>query len=229
MSVIRPVGKILRSIDPRIYTLIRWKMKILMGNPMGQLFLLPYLVHSGDTVIDIGANTGQLTIPLARLVGDNGTVYAFEPITKNYNELKENIIQEDISSIVQLNQLGLSNKPQFATFTIPRNRYTEATLQPHNDEAWKDYYDKSQDYVNEQCEITTIDNFVKKNNIDNISFLKCDVEGGELQVLQGSTSVLTSSKPPIIMLEAYEKWTKDFDYHPRDLFRFLKQEANYDI
>ena len=40
------------------------------------------IVRAGDTVIDGGAHTGRHTIPLARVVGPDGMVIAFEPLAK---------------------------------------------------------------------------------------------------------------------------------------------------
>ena len=229
IKTVRPFGRTLRNLNPKAYAVARWKMRELMGNPMSQHFLLPFIVHSGDTVIDIGANTGQLTLPLARLVGQAGIVYAFEPIKKTFSELKENIKSEGLFSRVILNQVGLSDSSGYTTFTIPQGRYTEATLQPHYTEGWANYENEKEKFDTELCEITTLDNFVKENNIGNITFIKCDVEGGELQVFKGAIDILQGPSPPIIILEAFEGWTKDFGYHPRDLFKFLKNIADYDF
>jgi len=46
-------------------------------------------VHHGDVVMDIGANIGYFTIILAKLVGDEGKVFAFEPDPTNFELLKK--------------------------------------------------------------------------------------------------------------------------------------------
>lgn len=224
----RPLDKILRAIDYRIYTVIRWKMRRLV-NPMGTGFLFPFIVRKGDTVIDIGANTGTFTLPLARLVGANGSVYAFEPIAKNFSELCEKVKSERLSSRIVLNQLALSDSAGYATFTIPRDCYTQATLMPHQIDAWVNYNTEKEKFDTERCEIITLDEFVKENKIGHISFIKCDVEGSELQVLKGARSVLRRPTPPCLILEVFNGWTKDFGYHPRDLFEFLRKEGGYEF
>ena len=45
----------------------------------GEAELYKQLLRSGDTVIEVGANMGSLTVPLARFVGEAGRVIAFEP------------------------------------------------------------------------------------------------------------------------------------------------------
>ena len=48
------------------------------------------LVKPGDTVLDIGANIGALTLPLSDMVGPTGRVFAFEPHPQNFMLLKQN-------------------------------------------------------------------------------------------------------------------------------------------
>ena len=229
-SFMHSFGRIIKSLNPRAYESIRWKfakmrlMNNIFGNPMYQQLLLPFVVQKGDTVFDIGANTGQLTLSLAHLVGKNGTVHAFEPISKNFSRLRENIEHENLTSRVILNQLALGDSKKFINFIIPQERYQETSLVPHNQESWADYCNEPDKYTAERCKITTLDSYVKENNIGAISFIKCDVEGAELQVMKGAKVLLRSPNPPVLMLEVFEGWTKDFGYHPRELFGFLNKD-----
>ena len=49
------------------------------------------VVREGDSVIDVGANVGYFTLLLARLVGERGSVIAFEPAQGSFSKLRENI------------------------------------------------------------------------------------------------------------------------------------------
>jgi hypothetical protein len=53
--------------------------------------LLRKFIRPGDKVVDIGAHIGTITLPMSKLVGSNGLVYAFEPQKKIYRELWHNI------------------------------------------------------------------------------------------------------------------------------------------
>ena len=53
--------------------------------------LLPTLVSPGDWVLDIGANVGHYTLELARLVGPQGRVIAFEPVPETFSVLAANV------------------------------------------------------------------------------------------------------------------------------------------
>lgn len=233
--VIHPFGETLKWANPKAYEVVRWEiarlklMKRIFEKPMTQHVLLPLIVHKGDTVLDVGANTGQFTLPLARLVGAGGRVHSFEPTSSTFSELEMNVRRENLSSRVTLNQLALGESARVASLTVPQEKPTEATLAPHDTESWANYEGESWKYVAETCKVITIDDYVKEHHVGPISFLKCDVEGGELQVLKGGSTVLKSSSPPILMLEVFEGWTKSFGYSPRDILEFLSTEAGYEF
>jgi hypothetical protein len=96
---------------------------------------------------------------------------------------------------------------------------------PHREENWTGYENEQSRYLTETSKMITIDDYVGDNQVSSISFIKCDVEAAELLVLKGAETVLRSSRPPVLQLEVFESWTRDFGYHPRDLFEFLKKEG----
>src|SRR6185295_8243062 len=59
-----------------------------------------------------------------------------------------------------------------------------------------------------------------------VDFIKLDVEGAELHVVRGLLETLATHQP-IVAIEVYRDWTRDFGYEPADLIRLL-QEAGYD-
>jgi FkbM family methyltransferase len=61
------------------------------GRALEYVYHLPQLVKQGDKVIDIGANLGYYTCPLADLVGEDGRVYAVEPVPVIFSVLKRNV------------------------------------------------------------------------------------------------------------------------------------------
>jgi len=187
------------------------------------------IIKESDTVIDVGSNTGQLTLPMAYLVGKNGSVHAFEPYSQSFKKLSIRVKHASLSSIVKLNQLALSNETRTATLTIPLEKCTEATLMPHEAKDWANYESEPGHYITEECKLATLDAYVNENKIKNISFIKCDVEGAELRVFMGAENILKGPNPPILLIEIYEEWTKSFGYLPRDLFSFLEKTAGYEF
>ena len=63
------------------------------GRALEYNYHLPQLVKRGDTAIDIGANLGYYTCPIADIVGSEGEVYAVEPVPVIFSVLKRNVGQ----------------------------------------------------------------------------------------------------------------------------------------
>src|SRR5215471_1130099 len=57
--------------------------------------LLVRLLKLGDNVIEAGSNIGAITLPLAAMVGDTGTVFAFEPQPETFALLKRNVAENE--------------------------------------------------------------------------------------------------------------------------------------
>ena len=65
-------------------------------------FLQTWL-RPGDIAVDVGANVGLLTIPMAKASGEKGKVFAFEPIEENVRSLKSNLDVNDFRNVVLTN------------------------------------------------------------------------------------------------------------------------------
>ncbi|GAB6079005.1 FkbM family methyltransferase [Hydrogenobaculum acidophilum] len=135
-------------------------------------------VEEGDIVFDCGANSseGLNCDYFAIKAGEKGKVYAFEPIPRIYTELLEDI--KDFKNIVPVN-MGVSDKKGVAYFEDMGggSRVSEKG--------------------SVRVELTTIDDFVKENNIEKVDFIKMDIEGAELDALKGATNTIKTFKPKL--------------------------------
>jgi FkbM family methyltransferase len=131
------------------------------------------LVKDGDTVIDVGANIGMLTIPLAQKAK---RVLAFEPQPKMFELLKENIEQNDLD--VDLFQLGLG--AAFGKAALPAIDYER----PNN-------FGGVHLVEGNDVRIATLDSF----NLEACDLIKIDVEGMEIEVLRGAENTIKKFKP----------------------------------
>lgn len=156
--------------------------------------LIHQVVKKNDIVLDIGAHIGFYTLQLANIVGNQGTVYAYEASPKNYSLLKKNIGLNNFNNIVTKN-IAISNN-----YNNYLNIY-ENSLQfdAFNSINYAIEKNASMHTINS----TTIDNEIAINNIDQnkISFIKIDVEGWEYFVLSGATNLIEAQLPILFMVE----------------------------
>jgi len=143
-------------------------------------------------VFDIGANIGNHSISISKACH---TIYAFEPDDAVHKVLTENIKINKINNI-NTYKVGLSNQKCNSDFYININGNIGAsTLHPTED---KDKYIKS------HIQLITGDQFIKENSIDRIDLIKLDIEGHEIQALEGLQESIRRFKPVISM-----EWTAE--------------------
>lgn len=172
----------------------------------GDHIIKKYLIPTGGTVMDIGANIGQFTTFVAPVVGKNGTIFSFEPVKAALNVLKKTVQLMGIHQAVVV-EAALSEQNGTATITIPL-KY-----------GWKPQLGLSYlgnapsgDVQKEEIRVQRLDDFCISRNIQHIDFIKCDTEGHEFFVFSGGKNVLSAFKPSIYCeVEApyYERHHKD--------------------
>jgi len=163
-----------------------------------------------QTILDIGGNIGYFSLYFSKKFA-NSQFHCFEPIPNTFNYLQKNIILNNSQNIKCYN-LGLSDKKQsIEMFYNPKGSGASSL----RDICEKDYVKKV------SCNFSTLDDFVKENNIKNIDFIKCDVEGAEKLVYEGGMETLAKYKP-VIYSEMLRKWSAKFNYHPNDIINLLK-------
>lgn len=171
------------------------------------------LSHGCKTVLDVGANLGWYSIFLA-LVDDEKKIYSFEPIPETFSALKKNIALNKIDNIKTIN-LALSNEEkEIEMFYSPS--LTGAS-------SFKNLQENATH--TKLINTKTLDDFIQSSKINTIDFLKCDVEGAELLVIEGGMNCIKKHKP-ILFLEMLRKWSHEFGYHPNEIIEKLKS-INY--
>lgn len=150
-------------------------------------------------IIDAGAYTGDTSLPLAKITSKN--VYAFEPFEKSFELLKKNISDNEINNIVPVNK-SLGNFEGERTLYLAGNNAQGITSDPN-----------ARNYDREiKIQETTIDKFVKENDL-NVGFITIDVEGAELDLLNGAIETIKSQKP-ILSISIYHKLSDYFNIIP---------------
>lgn len=167
---------------------------------------LDTFISPDKVFIDIGAHVGSYTIVCATKASHT---YAFECTPKTFCYLAANVALHNLESKVSLLPFALGNKEGMVD-CILRTEDGGGNGMYVLDEA-----DATREHV--RIRMNTLDSF----GIDNVGFIKIDVEGLELEVLQGAVETLKRSNYPKIMFEC---WSGDSFKEKREaIFAFLHE------
>ncbi len=141
-----------------------------------------YKIKPNDVVIDAGANEGVLSLVYSKKVGINGKVFAFEPDSQNMIFLKKNILlnnnSENIESIIK----GLWSQDDTIKF------YEAGTV-------GSSIFYEDENSTKVSIQVTSIDSFVQLKAINNLNFVKMDIEGAEIEALKGAVKTIKKLRP----------------------------------
>lgn len=151
------------------------------------------LVRPGMAVLDIGANIGAHTLPLARLVGPAGRVIAIEPTAWALQKLHANLaLNPSLSEVVVARQAMMVASPQdrledaiYASWPLH-----DPTVHPRL---------RAQPKSTAGAVAVTLDDLVRQEGLARVDFIKLDVDGYEGSVLRGGRATLERDHPAIIL------------------------------
>ena len=170
-----------------------------------------FSIKSDDIVIDIGAHLGFFTI-MASKIASQGTVYAFEPFSKHYNLLKDNIEQNGIKNVKYYNEAVYDKKGEL-------NFYYTLDGDPTNTSIYN--IDKKNNVYSEKINSTSLSEFFLREKITKCNFMKIDCEGAEYSILMQSDDTTLNKIQKIAM-----EWHRFNDEHdPKKLSNFLKEKG----
>ena len=155
-----------------------------------ELLLLKEFIKKDNVVFDVGANAGEYTYVLEKLTGA-AHVYAFEPIPKLFNELGR------LFPKVNLYKIALSDKEDVTQFKIPIIDGNKFVTRGKLNIDYIEPGELSSELFEVECK--TMDLFVSEQNIQRLDFIKIDVEGHELKVLQGADKSIKKFKPVMLI------------------------------
>ncbi len=169
-------------------------------------------VRPGMRVVDIGANQGLYSLLFAHLVGETGTVWAFEPDTMLYDALVANVTVHNQAPTIRPRNTALGAKS--GTMTLHRsllnsgdNRLASSTATAGPREPVTIHVER-------------LDAALAGEHVD---FIKLDVQGWEMEVLKGLEGLLTDPRDsgPTIYFEFWPDGLRAAGCEPLVLLRFL--------
>ena len=168
------------------------------------------MLRRGMTVVDLGAHVGYYTIIAAKLIGEEGRVYAFEPEANNFNSLSRNVEINNLTNVILI-QKAVSDKNGKERFYIDAFDSGRCSfLIPQFQRI------KSSVYV----PTVTLDEFFFQKGIQ-IDLLKMDIEGAEVKALRGAKRLLTERRIRTIIFEFFPEALQSQGASPRELWNIL--------
>ena len=149
-----------------------------------------YLLRTGvpgTTMLDIGANHGTYSYYMSKIAGPQGRVFAFEA----QPELGPHL--EAVKKTYRLDNLTIINKGLSSTAGVLKMNRTKA-----GDGAARFGSAPGENYETLEVPVITLDGFLEANEHSPISFIKCDVEKHELEVLRGGEQTLIRDMPTLL-------------------------------
>ncbi|MEN9840757.1 MAG: hypothetical protein RL376_557 [Verrucomicrobiota bacterium] len=165
-------------------------------------------IRPGFVACDIGANIGTYTVPLSRLVGPTGHVIAFEPNRRTYACLRQNIRQNRLANVTLL-RAAAGPEAGTAGLIVTADNLGEVHLSPPGEAETA------------RVRVTTVDHEVARLGLQQVDFIKIDVEGFELAALRGAAHTLATNANLVIQTEIVPAHSARYGFDIEDLVAFF--------
>jgi len=155
---------------------------------------LARLARPGSVVLDIGANIGAHTLPLARSIGPTGKVYAFEPTDYAIGKLRRNLqLNPAIGSRAITIQAKLGRKGDQSSSGEIYSSWKVGGNEPRHPKHLG-IAQSTTGAIN-----LSLDDYCRTNHISRVDLVKLDVDGFESEVIAGGMDILRRDRPVICM------------------------------
>lgn len=180
--------------------------------------LVRKIVYKNDVCLDVGANFGWYSSLFYSLGA--GEVHAFEPVLPIFEQLRENFELVDSPANVFLNNFALGDDFKKTELYISEGEtYGFASISTHGKTPSQTF----------RAEIMPLDAYLNERKIEQVDFIKVDIEGAEMMFLKGAGSIFKQKRPPLIIMEMALDTTKYFNYKPNDLVDYIGGQTDYDF
>jgi FkbM family methyltransferase len=220
--------------EPVIY---RWyeglRVRLFLGNDLSlclyaggafepnEFAFLRAVLEPGMVFLDGGANDGLYSLYAARRVAPDGRVFAVEPSAREFQRLQANLALNRLTNVETL-QIALGSEPGESTLAI-----AESGHEGQNTIGATVSNPKVTTSAHETVRVKTIDGLVGELGLDRLDFVKLDIEGSEVDALDGARQALARFRP-IVLLEAEDERLASQQRTKQDLLRIV-DEIGYEL
>ncbi len=183
------------------------------------------LVRPGSVCLDVGAAAGLYTAALAQLAGPEGQVHSIEPLAFAH-PVWSRVLRAGSGPNVRHYTEALGAEPGQGMMSVPMGRYGFVTGRSFLD--WKTRGLGSNEefagQISVAVEVETLDDFRTRVGLDRLDFVKIDVEGAELRVLEGGQRTIEEFRPAML-IEIEARHTARYQYSPDEIADWLTKRG----
>jgi len=170
----------------------------------GEVTMLQAMAERGMVVLELGANKGVTAVALAKSVGPQGQVHAFEPVPEYYAALIENLRLNEVDN-VRVHQLAVTDKE------------SEINYYKHGEGSGIVQANDAEKIV---VGTTSLDNFIAEQALERVDLINMDCEGAELLVLRAGKKTLQQNAPHILC-EIHHDYLSRLGQSAHDVVEYL--------
>ena len=186
-------------------------MPQLVANGAYDVALVNFLLRNlrpGGAAFDVGANIGLFTILMGLIVGETGSVVAYEAAPGNAQLLRDNVAMSYQNDWVTIRDCAAGAAAGRAAFHVTRRFQGNGSLLAQDE--WYDDHFGVDEYETVDVAVEPLD--VHLGSIERIDVLKIDVEGGELGVFRGARGLIDEGVVSTIVFELMRpRMTDDYE------------------
>lgn len=180
-------------------------------------------IEQGDFVIDIGANIGDTTVPMALAAGSTGLTLAFDPNPFAFKILEKNAALNTNLTNIKPIPFAISKEDEEYYFISSEGSFGNGAISSSRDSIHgKFIHDKKVKGVNlEQFLFENYNQWLSK-----LSFIKVDAEGYDKEILKSISGLIQSYKP-VIVAECFDGLSKDEKIELYDILSSFNYHISY--
>ena len=162
----------------------------------------------GQIVADVGAHIGFLTVFIARLVGETGRVYAFEPAPTSLQYLTRNVSQNEAANVIVIRAAAGARAARRILYLVEDGDMN--SLFPTNP-------------FSRAAGTVEVEQLALDDVVPDLDIAKIDVEGAEIEALRGMSRILGQQPKPILVVEWSPTCQLAAGHSPEELIRVLRE------
>jgi FkbM family methyltransferase len=171
--------------------------------------IMRQILKDDSVCVDIGCHKGEIMDQILQF-SPAGKHFGFEPIPWMYEALCNKYKGKNVAIYPN----AISNAEKVTTFKVVKNAPAYSGLKN------REYAIKNPDILEIEVTQVRLDNFFK--DLNKLDFIKIDVEGGELNVIEGASEIIKKLKPTLLF-EFGKGSSEYYNSTPENMFDLLAQ------